>query len=80
MATLGRWWVRLAAAVTAMVCTVLVPAAAWAADNDVIVEAVRVKRRSRFGSFFFIGSGVCCLLVVAAIVTVILVIMRRRRR
>jgi hypothetical protein len=78
-----KWWSRLAAAVTGLTLTLVVPVHAWAADNgvaDVAVEAARYRRRrTGFGVFGFVGA-LCCLFVVAVVVLVVLLIRRGRRR
>jgi hypothetical protein len=82
MSAVTKWWSRLAAAVTGLTLTLVVPVHAWAASNgvaDVTTEAVRYRRRrTGFGLFGFAG-GLCCLFVVAAIVLVILLVRRSRR-
>jgi hypothetical protein len=82
MSSVMKWWSRLAAAVTGLTLTLVVPVHAWAASNgvaDVATEAVRYRRRrSGFGFFGFFG-GLCCLFVVAAILLVFLLVRRNRR-
>jgi hypothetical protein len=82
MSAVVKWWSRLAAAVTGVTLTLVVPAHAWAASNgvaDVATEAVRYRRRrTGFGVAGFVG-GLCCLFVVAAIVLVVLLVRRTRR-
>jgi len=82
MSAVTKWWSRLAAAVTGVTLTLVVPVHAWAASNgvaEVATEAVRYRRRrTGFGLFGFAGA-LCCLFVVAAIVLVILLVRRSRR-
>jgi hypothetical protein len=80
MANLTRWWARITAVLTTAMLAVFVPAAAWAADNELIVEAVRKTRRRGIGGFIGVGSVICCLVVVGAIVLVIVLIMKRRKK
>jgi hypothetical protein len=83
MSPLLKWWSRLAAAVTGVALTLVVPVHAWAASNgvgDAAIEAARYRRRrGGFGFFPFVG-GLCCLLVVGGIVLAIVLISRNRRR
>ena len=76
MGKLAKWWTAVTTAVT---CAVLIPAVAWAADTDVVVEAAKA-RRGRFGGLVLVGGGICCLLVVAIAVSIVVVIIRRRRK
>ena len=78
MSEVGKWWTRLAAALTGAALTLVVPVHAWAASNGV-ADAASVRTRSGFRIVGFLG-GLCCLLVVAVIVLVVLLITRRRRR
>jgi hypothetical protein len=78
-----KWWSRLAAAVTGMALTLVVPVHAWAASNgvgDVAIEAARYRRRRGGIGIFGIFGGLCCLLVVAAIVLTIVLVSRRRKQ
>lgn len=82
MSAAMKWWSRLAAAVTAVTLTLVVPVHAWAASKNldgVAIEAARSRRR-RSGGFLPILGGVCCLVVVAAIVTAVVLISRKRKR
>jgi hypothetical protein len=78
-----KWWPRLSAALTGAVLTLVVPAHAWAASSGsgrLVVEAVKIKRRSRgIGGFGVVGL-LCCLAVVAVIVLIIVLVSRRRKR
>ncbi len=74
---IDKWWARVCAVVTATVLTVFVPAAAWAAENELVLEAARGRRRG--GSFFFLGSALCCLVVVGGIVLAVVLVRRNRR-
>jgi hypothetical protein len=82
MSAVVKWWSRLAAAVTGVALTLVVPVHAWAATNgvaDVAIEAARYRRRrTGFGVAGFVG-GLCCLFVVAAVVLVVLLVRRNRR-
>jgi len=74
---------RIAAAVTGAVLTLVVPVHAWAASNgvtDVAVEAARYRRRGMGGGIFGFLGAVCCLFVVAVVVAVVLILRRRRRK
>jgi uncharacterized membrane protein len=78
-----KWWSRLAAAMTGVALTLVVPVHAWAASNgvaDTAVEAARYRRRRTGVGIFGVAGGLCCLLVVAAIVLIVLLITRGRRR
>ena len=75
MSFLTRWWARATAVLIGM-AAVLVPAAAWAADNEIVLEAAR--RRPRMGGFGLF-AGLCCLIVVAIIVISLLALTRGRR-
>lgn len=82
MSEVGKWWTRVAAAVTGVMLTLVVPVHAWAASNgvdDLAIEAARRRRRGGLGAFGLLG-GVCCLLVVGAIVLVVVLILRRRKK
>jgi len=82
MSPLRKWWSRLAAAVSGIALTLVVPVHAWAASNGVggaAIEAVKYRRRGGFGIFGFLG-GLCCLLVVGSIVLAIVLISRNRKR
>jgi hypothetical protein len=83
MSVVVKWWSRLAAAVTGVALTLVVPVHAWAASNgvaDMAIEAAKYRRRrSGFGVVGFLG-GLCCLVFVAAIVLTVVLISRRRRR
>jgi hypothetical protein len=82
MSAVVKWWSRLAAAVSGMALTLVVPVHAWAAAHgagDVAIEAAKYRRRGGFGFFPFVG-GLCCLFVVAAVVVVVLLVRRGRRR
>ncbi len=74
---MAKWWTRISAMVTGAVLAVFVPAAAWAAQNELVLEAARGRGR-RGGGLFFIGSALCCLLVVGGIVLAVVMIRRRR--
>jgi hypothetical protein len=76
MSFLSGWWARATAVLIGMVAAVLVPAAAWAADNEVVLEAAR--RRPRMGGFGLF-AGLCCLIVVAIVVLSLLAVTRGRR-
>ena len=76
MSFLTRWWARATAVLIGMMAAVLVPAAAWAADNEVVLEAAR--RRPRTGGFGLF-AGLCCLIVVAIVVLGLLALTRGRR-
>ena len=78
MVGMAKWWARVCAVATTAMLAVFVPAAAWAADNELVLEAAR--GRGRRGGFLFIGSALCCLLVVGGIVLAVVLIMRNRRR
>jgi hypothetical protein len=83
MSAMVKWWSRLAAAVTGMALTLVVPVHAWAASNgvgDVAIEAARYRRRRGGIGIFGIFGGLCCLLVVAAIVLTIVLVSRRRKQ
>ena len=73
------WWARVCAVATTTMLAVFVPVAAWAADNELVLEAARGRGR-RGGSFLFIGGALCCLLVVGGIVLAVVLISRGRRR
>jgi hypothetical protein len=78
-----KWWSRLAAAVTGLALTLVVPVHAWAASNgvgDAAVEAARYRRRRGGLGIFGLFGGLCCLFVVAAIVLVVVLVTRRRKR
>ena len=78
-----KWWTRLAAAVTGVMLTLVVPVHAWAASNgvgDVAIEAAKYRRRRSGFGFFPIFGGLCCLLVVGGIVLAIFLIMRNRKK
>ncbi|MCO8272243.1 hypothetical protein M1L60_16745 [Actinoplanes sp. TRM 88003] len=82
MSSVSKVWSRVAAAVTGVVLTLVVPAHAWAAStglDSVMVEAARSRRRGGFG-FFGLFGGLCCLFVVAAIVLVIVLVSRNRKK
>lgn len=71
-----RLWAAIAAVITGLLATVVIPAIAWAEETGV-AEMVQ-RRRPRFG--FFGGAGLlCCLVVVAGIVLAVVLISRRRR-
>ncbi|GAA4150427.1 hypothetical protein GCM10022251_16260 [Phytohabitans flavus] len=76
MSLLTRWWARATAVLIGTMVAVLVPAAAWAADNEVVLEVAR--RRPRLGGFGLF-AGLCCLIVVAIVVISLLVLTRGRR-
>ncbi|MFC0529274.1 hypothetical protein [Phytohabitans kaempferiae] len=76
MSFLTRWWARTAALLVGTVAAVLVPAAAWAADNEIVLEAA--QRRPRLGGFGLF-AGLCCLIVVALVVIGLLALTRSRR-
>jgi hypothetical protein len=76
MSFLNRWWARATAVLIGMVAAVLVPASAWAADNEVVLEAAR--RRPRMGGVGLF-AGLCCLIVVAIAVLGLLAMTRGRR-
>jgi hypothetical protein len=76
MSFLNRWWARATAVLIGMVAAVLVPAAAWAADNEVVLEAAR--RRPRVGGVGLF-AGLCCLIVVVIVVVGLLAVTRGRR-
>jgi hypothetical protein len=83
MSPLLKWWSRLAAAVSGLVLTLVIPVHAWAASNgaaQAVTEAARYRRRRGGFGFFGLLGGVCCLLVVGAIVLGIVLISRNRGR
>jgi hypothetical protein len=83
MSPLLKWWSRLAAAVTGVALTLVVPVHAWAASNgvgDAAIEAARYRRRRGGFGFFPLFGGLCCLLVVGGIVLAIVLISRNRGR
>lgn len=65
----GRLWAALTAGLFSVFA---LPAAAWAADNDL------AARRPRGFGFFGFGT-ICCLVVVAAIVVGVVLLARRKR-
>jgi hypothetical protein len=76
-------WTRLAAAVTGVMLTLVVPVHAWAASkgvDGVAIEAAKYRRRRSGFGFFPIFGGLCCLLVVAAVVLGVVLISRNRKR
>jgi hypothetical protein len=82
MSAVAKWWSRLAAAVTGVTLTLVVPVHAWAASNgvaDVATEAVRYRRRRTGFGFAGFAGALCCLFVVAAIVLVVFLVRRTRR-
>ncbi|GAA0802703.1 hypothetical protein Sya03_03880 [Spirilliplanes yamanashiensis] len=74
------WWARICAVATTTMLAVFVPVAAWAADNELVLEAARGRGRRGGGSFLFIGGALCCLLVVGGIVLAVVLVSRNRRR
>jgi hypothetical protein len=78
MSNLQKWWAGATAAVTGMILAVFVPAAAWAAENEVLFEAAR--RKSKGSGLFGFASLVCCLVVVGGIVLAVVLIAKRRRK
>lgn len=79
MSTVTRWWIRAGATLSAMLATVLVPAAAWAhgTPGAMVIEAARRRPRGAgFGAFLLL----CCLVVVGLVILLVLLISRRRRR
>jgi hypothetical protein len=58
------------------VAAVLVPAAAWAASNETVLEAAR--RRPRASGLGLLG-GLCCLFVIVLVVLGLVMITRGRR-
>ena len=76
---MAKWWARVCAVATTTVLAVFVPVAAWAADNELVLEAARGRGR-RGGSLFFLGSAVCCLLVVGGMGLAVVLVPRNRRR
>jgi heme/copper-type cytochrome/quinol oxidase subunit 3 len=77
---MAKWWARICAVVTAAVLAVFVPAMAWAADNELVIEAARGYGRRRGGGLFFLASGLCCLAVIGGIIAVVVLLSRRRRK
>lgn len=76
-------WTRLAAAVTGVMLTLVVPVHAWAVGkgvDGVAIEAAKYRRRRGGFGFFPIFGGLCCLLVVAAVVLGVVLISRNRKR
>ena len=83
MSPLLKWWSRLAAAVTGVALTLVVPVHAWAAGNgvgDAAIEAARYRRRRGGFGFFPLFGGLCCLLVVGGVVLAVVLISRNRGR
>jgi hypothetical protein len=83
MSAAVKWWSRVAAAVTGVVLTLVVPVHAWAVSNgtaDLAIEAARSRRRRGGIGVFGILGGLCCLAVVAAIVIAVVLISRKRKR
>ena len=83
MSAAMKWWSRLAAAVTGVTLTLVVPVHAWAASrglDGVAIEAARSRRRRGGIGFLPLFGGVCCLLVVAAVVIAFVLISRKRKR
>jgi hypothetical protein len=82
MSAVVKWWSRLAAAVTGVTLTLIVPVHAWAAGNgvaDVVDAQARYgRRRGGLGIVGFVGT-LCCLFVVAAVVLVVMLVRRSRR-
>lgn len=76
MDRMAKWWARISAMATAAMLAVFVPAVAWAADNELVLEAARGRRRG--GGLLFIGSALCCLVVIGGIVLAVVLISRRR--
>ncbi len=73
-----KWWARVAAVLTTAVLSVFVPVAAWAAGNEVVVEAA--KKKSKGFGFVGIGGLLCCLVVLGVIGVVVFVIMKKKRK
>lgn len=64
-----------------VVATVLVPVAAWAAENPALVAVgSELERRRRGGIGFGIIPLFCCIVVVGVIAVVVLLVRNNRRR
>lgn len=78
MVVFKRWCARLGALASALVLTVFVPVAAWAATDtgEIVVEAARRRGGRGIGVF----SLFCCLVVIGLVIVAVLLITRGRSR